>query len=84
MCRVWRVGGRADVVNRLRAVQGYLAHTSNDLCVGTYGGPMGMGFSDERGTPVKCGVWFLGCRVLGAVCSVWGVGFGGKGVGCEV
>ena len=37
-------------------MQGYLAHKKQDptvaLCVGTYGGPMGVGVSYERGTPL--------------------------------
>ena len=40
-------------------IQGYLAHkkppaprTLVGLCLGTYGGPMGVGISYERGTPV--------------------------------
>ena len=42
-------------------IQGYLAHKNPTpsydptvaLCLGTYGGPMGVGVSYERGTPVR-------------------------------
>jgi len=46
----------------LRQIQGYIAHNKHflpqdpavALCLGTYGDPMGMGISYERGTPDPC------------------------------